>query len=185
MNIRLGNALPAFVGLWLWILTCRTAAPFYTLAAILLHEGGHYAVAALCGHAPKGLTCRPLGALLQTPGLLSYREEILVAFGGPLANIICVLFCAILGFPLSSFFPSVSLSLALLNLLPIAGFDGGRITACLCGNFLPPAPAERVCRALSFFCLFCLWSISVYLLMRQGASLSLFVFSVTIFLRLF
>ena len=45
--------------------------------------------------------------------------------------------------------------------------------------------AETVITSLSFVCCFALWCFSVYLMLRAGASLSLFFFSVSLFARLF
>ena len=91
----------------------------------------------------------------------------------------------ILGEGAVSFFVTVSAALALLNLLPISDFDGGRILHCLLAPAIGLRVTGRVCELLSILSLFCLWCMSVYALIRAGGSLSLFVFSTTLFVRFF
>jgi membrane-associated protease RseP (regulator of RpoE activity) len=75
--------------------------------------------------------------------------------------------------------------LGILNLLPIREFDGGRILGALLCRVGSQRAAQKTVNALSFFCVFTLWSFSVYLLLRFAASLSLFVFSISLFFKLF
>ena len=78
-----------------------------------------------------------------------------------------------------------SLSLGVFNLIPVGGFDGGRILSGLLHKLLPPTLAEGVAGAASFVSVLCLWMLSVWLLLRTGTSLSLFVFSCCLFGMLF
>ena len=164
--------------------------PLFAMAAILaasLHELAHIGMAHLCGISFRELAITPFGAALTPASFMGgYRDEILVAAAGPLANLLC----AALIFPYShisffSFFLVSSLFLAFLNLLPVTGFDGGRIFLCLLCDRLSPTTAARLLSVLSFLIVFFLWSFSVYVLLRVGNSLSLFVFSCSLFLKLF
>ena len=169
--------------LLVWFLT----NPLYgtaALAAATFHELGHLWTARVLGISFQEMAITPFGAAL-TPasGLGGYTDELLVAAAGPFVN----LFSAFVTLPLARgsfsifrFFVLASLFLGLLNLLPVSGFDGGRILACL----LPRASA-RILVLTSFLTLFFLWIFSVYLLLRVGNSLSLFVFSCSLFCKLF
>lgn len=95
------------------------------LCGLLLHEGGHFfALLWLRLPLPRfGFT--PLGAVLSTLPFSSYRAELAVLAAGPAANLLTVLFCRIFG--VAGTLGEVSLFLAALNLLPVAGLDGGGI----------------------------------------------------------
>ena len=125
------------------------------------------------------------GASLFTEDqLFTYTDEILLCIGGPVANFISVVFCLTLN-KASSMFAMSSVMLGGLNMLPIQGFDGGRILSSMLSLRLSPKTVSVVCRLISFFLLFCLWCISVYFLIRYTATLSLFVFSVSMFSKIF
>jgi len=158
------------------------------LLAALLHELGHIAAAKLLGINLAGMKLDVLGARLNTAGkLYSYSSVILLCLAGPMTNLLCFA----LAFPFSEVHSAVyefcysSLSLCVLNLIPVQGFDGGRILHGILAGFLPPDPAERICTALSFTSILTLWLLSVWLLLRTSGALTLFVFSCCLFGMLF
>ena len=159
------------------------------LLAATLHELGHIACAKKLGIPLSELKLGIFGASLMPRGsLCSYKDEILLCAAGPLVNIIC----GIALFPfrnslgdLATFFMCSSLFLGTLNLLPVTDFDGGRILSCIISQTISPQAAATVCRRISFSLVIALWMISVYLLLRLHASLSLFVFSSSLFCKIF
>ena len=178
----------------------RPAALLLLGLAALIHELGHLAAAVACGVRITGMRLDLFGARLELPGLLSYRQELLVALGGPAANLLTatVLFRAwtACGCPVCGASPSLSgwalvlgvllpasLGLCAVNLLPVASLDGGRILSCLLSLTLGADAARRVLRLLSLFLLSLLWLLSVYALLRAGQFLSLFVFSFSLLVR--
>lgn len=178
----------------------RPAALLLLELAALIHELGHLAAAVACGVRITGMRLDLFGARLELPGLLSYRQELLVALGGPAANLLTatVLFRAwtACGCPVCGASPSLSgwalvlgvllpasLGLCAVNLLPVASLDGGRILSCLLSLTLGADVARRVLRLLSLFLLTLLWLLSVYALLRAGQFLSLFVFSFSLLVR--
>lgn len=178
----------------------RPAALLLLGLAALIHELGHLAAAVACGVRITGMRLDLFGARLELPGLLSYRQELLVALGGPAANLLTatVLFRAwtACGCPVCGASPSLSgwalllgvllpasLGLCVVNLLPVATLDGGRILSCLLSLTLGADAARRVLRLLSLFLLTLLWLLSVYALLRAGQFLSLFVFSFSLLVR--
>lgn len=159
------------------------------LIAAALHELGHIAVAQLCKIPLGELKLGIFGAAL-TPkvNLFSYKKEIALCLAGPLVN----LASATLIFPLLSLeneflslFLGASLFLGVLNLLPIRDFDGGRVLYCMLSYIYSPKLACHALNALSFILIFSLWSLSVYLLLRLSSSLSLFIFSLSLFFKIF
>lgn len=173
-------------GVLLWTLTAGTQIPLLTLAAILIHEAGHLLAARLLHKRPSGAIADTVGIRLLFRGApLSYGKEIFLCAAGPAANLLSLLLALPAKGNSGRFFLSVSAALAILNLLPIEGFDGGRILQNTLSLFLPPALTDRLCDLFSFLFLFMLWCASVYLLLRTGSELSLFFFSAALFFRIF
>ena len=75
--------------------------------------------------------------------------------------------------------------LGILNLMPAEGFDGGRMLSVAVSSIFGPRAAARTISMTSFISIVALWMLSVYLLLRYGTSLSLFIFTLSLFYRLF
>ena len=160
-----------------------------SLVAIVVHGAGHLVAARLCGLSAARLRKTPTGfRLLFTEAFPSYDTELYCALGGPVANAGTALFCRLF-FVYFGLFPSfcamfipLSLYWCLLNLLPLPGFDGERILRCLlCVPHrlvpsLSPQGADRVLQALGCLVWVAFWLLSIYLLLRKGSALCLFVF---------
>ena len=183
------------IGFFAVLLACTlllNPSPFSlaALCAALLHELGHIAVAFLCSIRLRECKIGIYGAgLMPDSGLYSYRKECLLCLAGPLFNLLCGTLGALLlwdsDLPFLHAFTLTSFSLGILNLLPIRDFDGGRVLYALLCCRLPPDSAGRLLSGFSFCCVLTLWMLSVYLLLRFSSSLSLFVFSVSLFCRIF
>ena len=164
--------------------------PVLALLAVLLHEGGHWCAIRLCRIPLGGFFFDSFEARLCLGETVSYKKEIIICAAGPLANLLSLLLLPLADVSLfapgdASFFVTLSAALAVLNLLPIGDLDGGRILSCFFCMLFDPRIAHYLCGFLSFITLFCLWSTSVYAILRTGGSLSLFFFSVTLFFRVF
>ena len=140
------------VGLLLWTLTAGTQVPFLTLIAILIHESGHLAAAYLLHMKPGGIAADTIGIRLLFRGIPpSYGKEIFLCAAGPLANLLSLTLALLHNDGKPTFFVSVSAALAILNLLPIEGFDGGRILYSTLSLFLSPPTIDRISELFSFF----------------------------------
>lgn len=159
------------------------------IAAVVLHELGHIGMARLCHISLSELKLGIFGAGLTPTVIPSYGKEILLCLGGPLVNVVTfpILFMAKLyhASPFLELLATASLALGIFNLLPIEDFDGGRMLKALISLLLSPSFAERAVRFFSFCITAVLWSLSLYLLLRTSNSLSLFVFSLFLFIKLF
>lgn len=165
---------------------------YISLAAIIaaiLHELGHITVGHLRNAPLSELKLGIFGASLSTSReISSYKDEITVALAGPAVNFILTAFMLPFRSQLGDFGQMLlasSLFLGLLNLLPISDFDGGRALFCFIAMKGSLSCAQRVLKISSFLFVFALWSLSVYLILRLGASLSLFVFSASLFCKIF
>ena len=165
---------------------------YLSLAALLaaaLHELGHIAVAKICKIELGELRLGIFGASLSSrPLLCSYKKEIALCLAGPIVNLISVIIILPIcnsndGFTM--LFVSASLFLGILNLLPIYEFDGGRILLSILAMHISLKGAIKVIRLTSFALIFALWSLSVYLLLRLQSSVSLFIFSLSLFAKIF
>lgn len=163
------------------------------LCAALVHESGHIIAALILKMKIDGFTLNILGAKIGVSlPMYSYKKEMLLSLSGPFANIVSGII-SLFVFKSSIaqtntylvFFTIASFFLAILNLLPIKGFDGGRIFICLSAPLLDAYTPEKWLERLSFLFVFILWVISVYLMLRIGSSLTLFVFSTALFAELF
>ena len=157
------------------------------LVAAALHELGHVAAARICSIRLTELRLGIFGAALRPADTLcSYGRERAMTAAGPLVNLISagIALALPIGGEAVGMFVAASLFLGLLNLLPINELDGGRILSCLL-SYRSPDAARRVCRAVSAVALVSLWMLSVYLMLRCATSLSLFVFSSSLFCRIF
>lgn len=189
MKVKLKIKFGFFAVLLLLVLAISSPDYFPALlCSAALHELGHIAMARACGIR---LICLKLGifgaALSPESSLYSYKKEIILCLGGPAFNFLTALTARnfFLAAPNAEIFIASSLALGTLNLLPITDFDGGRaVNAVLC-SVLSVDTAARLMRAVSFIFIFSLWCCSLYLLLRAGASLTLFVFSAALFSKIF
>lgn len=120
-------------GASLWGWRAGAAEGILVIASLLLHEVGHMLAAVALGVPVRefGLTWR--GAFNRRAHSGRRRTEILIAFAGPLANLL-------LAFPLH-YVPVIgnqvalcNLMLCIVNLLPIPSSDGLRILRNLRGS---------------------------------------------------
>lgn len=181
----------SFFGLFmlLSLIATHSYLSFAAIAAASLHELSHLAVARLLGTRLSSMKLGIFGASLSMDAhTTSYKSEILIALAGPAANLISAAIIICLASAPSVFVQmllSASIFLGLLNLLPISDFDGGRILFCFIAVHGSLNLANVILKITSFVFLFSLWVLSVYLILRLGASLSLFVFSASVFCKTF
>ena len=162
--------------------------------AVLCHGAGHWVAARCVGVHMKKLVLTPTGMrmIAGEGGFPSYFAEVICALGGPLANLMGGLLGGWIANILSHIngecrhFVAVSFYLALLNLLPVRYFDGGRVLYCLIcrgktGKFCNPDGADRVLGVTTAFFLSVLWLTAVYLLLRTGSAVSLYMFCIQLF----
>ena len=156
----------------------------------ILHELGHLIAAKACKVGIREMSVTILGARISLDGYYSYFDELIISLCCPLVKIIFVILTAIyLRYSkmsnISYLFFSSSLSLALTNLMPIKSFDGGRMLQSILLKKFQISYANIIISATSFVTLFSLWSVSVYFLLRFNTSLSLFIFSISLFSNIF
>ncbi len=188
--LRIG-ILPALI-FCIMIVFQPVGVVFPSLAGAVLHESGHMIAAVLLRVPLRSLDIGTFGASLKVRGsLISYPKEFLLCAAGPAMNflsaIIAIIFSEHRGYysECGEWFIAVSIMLGFLNLIPAEGFDGGRMLAVVTSSVFGPHVSAKVIAFTTFSSIVLLWMVSIYLLIRYGTSLSLFVFTVSLFYRLF
>ncbi len=177
------------------------------LTAALWHEVGHILAAKILRIGIKEIKLGFSGARIVTDErLTSYKSELMLSLAGPLANILgCVavigVFCAFGGgievgeayaesflnspradfWGILAFFALSSVIQAILNLLPVKTFDGGRILYCAVANLCGERAGDRILTLTTAFSALILWIIALYLMIKIGGGLGIYVFAACVF----
>ena len=174
----------------LMLTTLWFTSPHYfpaLIASVAIHEAGHLFMAKACNIPIQELQLDIFGASITPINIFySYKKEILLCLGGPLSNffsVIIIFFIPCVSQTLQNFMVS-SFALGLINMLPIIGFDGGRIFSDIMNMIIQPHVTYKIMKAISFIFIFSLWCFSVYLMLKVTASLTMFVFSASLFAKI-
>ena len=143
---------PLFLLVGVWY-ACTGNLFFFLLSALVAmqHECAHAYAAAKLGYRLHTVVLMPFGAVLDGDMKdASLKDEIFVAFCGPLCNLITAVFFVALwwftptmyAFTDTAFYSSMAI--ALVNLLPAYPLDGGRIFKCVLTRFLAKKQADFV-----------------------------------------
>ncbi len=162
--------------------------------AVAIHELGHILIARILKIHLKSFEMSLLGARIESSDPLSYRDEFLLALGGPLFGFLGfalplfpavrysnVPFCSDFLLP----FSVISLCLTFFNLIPISIFDGGRMLKCVLCRLVSLDLAEKVLSIFTFLALFSMWLLSVYMILKTAAGLPMFIFCLIFFVKCF
>ena len=155
------------------------------LAAVAVHEAGHLLAARALSLPVRKLEFDVFGARLFTAPLPSYRAEAVLAGAGPLFSLLLGVVLLPVKLPFFTTVSTLSFSFALLNLLPVSGFDGGRLLSALLSSRLGPFCAARLLDLSSYLSLLFLFSLSACLLLRFGQDPALAVLCAALFARQF
>ncbi len=171
-----------------WAVQLFTDGPLLAagLLAALAHECGHLLAARALRIPLRLLEIDIMGAKILPAGALpSYRAEGLLAAAGPVTSLLLAL--PLMGgvHPFAIALRFSTLSFALFNLLPIEGFDGGRVLSSLLAALFSEKVAERVLFFTSYLSLLLLFSLSSCLLLRYGENATLAELTASLFARLF
>ena len=142
------------------------------LLSLMCHEYAHYLVAKNKGVALSDFKLMPYGAqLCLKDSKLNYKDDILIAIAGPLANIflgiigICSWWIFPESYPYTEVFVYANFSLAFFNFLPLLPLDGSRICLALAGRFGKRIKAYKILKSINIIVsilLFALFIISLF-----------------------
>lgn len=142
------------------------------LAASLLHECGHLLMLLWRGSVPESITVGPFGMRIERESSLrlSFWDDLLIAMGGPLMNIICCGMFLCFGKPTAA---AIHLIIAILNLLPVEALDGGEILLCILYRYLPRDKASKCLLVCSLLTVFPLGVAGFFVLLQSHCNISL------------
>lgn len=158
----------------------------------LAHELGHSFVAGGSGYRLNKITLMPFGAVVKgdIEGL-KFFDEIKIAIAGPLLNVFIALFFIALWWIIPEIYAftdvivSSSLSMALINLLPVFPLDGGRILSAYLNMKFNERVAERVCKITgATFAIILLFGF-IMTAVKESFNVSLLFFSLFVFFGAF
>ncbi|MDL2232802.1 site-2 protease family protein [Ruminococcaceae bacterium OttesenSCG-928-L11] len=161
------------------LVTGQEVLAFYFLLPVAIHELGHLVAMAAAGIRVERVAFRAFGIDIQRSrsATASYGRELAIAVGGVAANFLTALL--LYGFAFQSMrvilLVSVNVALGLFNSLPVGTLDGGQILQILLTRWGSLETAATVSRICSFFVLIPLFALSILLLLRGTANVSLLV----------
>lgn len=120
---------PLFVSfLSIILLIDKTGIMLFGLISALIHEMGHLIFIYFSGKKINKISFQLGGILIDCKGIVNYKYEFLIAFGGCLLNLIMfVLFLILFIYNRNEFslvFSATNFGLFAFNLMPIYGLDG-------------------------------------------------------------
>ena len=173
------KVLPTLFWLCIMLAFDSPAICILTLISAAIHEVGHIALAAAVKRGDVSLPRATfLGLKIDTGSLLSYKEEAIIAAGGPLFNL--VIFVLTLPFFARSeyllYLGIINLFTALSNLLPMRGSDGARIIHSIASIRCSAELADRITDVLTLLLSAILSVISLLIVMLRGEGWWIFAF---------
>lgn len=182
------NILRAFIGsasaasvILLCELCGELSSALAFCAAILIHESGHIATAAILKIPLDGISVTPFGIRMSYAfSAISPRRALAVITAGSAVGISCAALALAFHMYEHDFgmdFIIFSLAFGVVNLLPVSGLDGGEATAVISDMLLSPKSSHRIKYALSASFAVIFWIFTVRAQLRSDADPSMLFIS--------
>ena len=176
-----------FAALVTLMLACdRTGMALPMFFAIFAHEMGHLFAMWATDNAPKSVRLIPASVQITRNITQRYKSDITVALCGPIVNIILflTLYFNYIAFKneLTLYYGLLNLIVAIFNLLPVAGLDGGTVLYCLLANKLPLNRAILTVRIITFTTAAAVLITAIILTVGGKINLSLYIIAIYLFI---
>lgn len=137
-KIKIAVYFGFFAVISLIILLDGNGCASYAMAACILHEAGHLAVMSAVGLPVKRICLYGAGIkIVPEKKFIGYAKELVVLLGGVMMNfVLFALFCFLSENEDAKLFAAVNLVTGGFNLLPLKGFDGGRIVSLAAEKYM-------------------------------------------------
>lgn len=159
-----------------------------TVFSSVLHETGHLLMMSAVGNKPQAVRLEITGMnIIRQPDMkISIKNEILIALGGPLINLICfvisvVVLCIHNNQHILTF-GCINLILMTFNLLPVKRLDGGMALYFSLSQKHDNTFCSKVLKITSIFFIAIIYIWGFYVLISSGYNISLVI--IAIFLTL-
>ena len=150
--------------------------------AVCIHEIGHISAAMLLGADIMSFKGTFLGLRIRYSSIsLGTAGECIVNLSGSLFGLLsaaAVSITPLIRYDFFISFAALSVTLALVNLLPVRGLDGGSTIMCILDRFMLPDRSEKIMNIISTASSIAFWVVSVRIQMRSGVNLSILALSV-------
>ncbi|MBE6750004.1 MAG: hypothetical protein E7560_02450 [Ruminococcaceae bacterium] len=162
--------------------TDRTGLILPTLFAVFVHELGHLFVMWATDNEPKQIRLIPASVQIVNGFSKSYKNDLAVAICGPLVNILLFLvfyfnFKAF-GNELVLYYALLNLVIAIFNLLPVKGLDGGTIVYSLIASKYGINKAEITVKIFTVVIAISITLVGIFLMLKGETNISLFIIAI-------
>ena len=174
-NIKIKISFTFFALILLLIIFQKTEYLIISLTSAIFHEAGHLLALMYFKTEILEFKISIFGANIKTNvrNQINYFKDIFISFSGPLVNLIISVFsCIFYNICFKKVFFDiyiVNLVLALFNLLPFHGFDGGKILQIILKQKFSDLAAEKAVTLISILILipFIWFSFKVFLINKN------------------
>lgn len=160
----------------------RTGLIIPTFFAIFIHEGGHMLAMWAAECQLRAIRLIPTSVQIVRGFSPKRGGEVAITLCGPAANLLmfCVLGLNYLFFKSeqSLIFSMLNLVIALFNLMPVSGLDGGTLLAAILARFTDIYRAERIVKIITAAFSFIAFLFGVYLWVSHSVNLSVFIVAI-------
>lgn len=150
--------------------------------AVGVHEMGHISAAMLLGADIMSFKGTFLGLRICYSSIsLGTAGECIVNLSGSLFGLLsaaAVSITPLIRYDFFISFAALSVTLALVNLLPVRGLDGGSTVMCILDRFMLPDRSEKIMNIISTASAIAFWVVSIRIQLRSGVNLSVLALSV-------
>ncbi len=175
------------------IFTDRTGLCMPTLLCVLLHEAGHLIAMWICESEPKSIKLVPASVSITRGISRKKYGDMFIALAGPLLNIIAAVSVGanymITHLPISYMFMLINLAVALFNLLPVSGLDGGTVLLVILTKiYKNPQKAEGILKIITLLLGVIVFLLGVFICVKGKLNITVFIVAfyiiISAFLRL-
>ena len=160
----------------------RTGLIIPTLFSVFIHESGHLLAMWATDCQPKAIRLIPTSVQIVRGFSPKRCGEAVITVCGPAANLVIfgTLFANYLIYQnfQSLTFAVLNLVIAIFNLLPVSGLDGGTLLTLIIAHFTDIYRAERIVRIITAVFAFVAFLLGVYLWVSGTLNISVFIVAV-------
>lgn len=166
--------------------TDRTGLALPTLCAVLFHETGHLLAMWALDCNPKQVKLIPASVQITMPFSRNFRNEIIIALCGPIANFIIfgVLYLNYRAFHNETilYYSLVNLLIGVFNSLPVKGLDGGTVLFTVLAKRWDVNKAAIIVRLITLISAFAVITLAVILTINKKFNPTVFIIGIYLFI---
>lgn len=166
--------------------TDRTGMIMPTLFAVIVHELAHLFAMWALECAPKRIKLIPASVQITSPITKRYKNDIVIALCGPVANFLLFLTFLLNYFTFKNelvlYYALLNLIIGVFNSLPVCGLDGGTVLKCLLAKRYGPDKATVTVKLITLIISIVVIITAVILAVKHKFNISLFIIGIYLFI---